>query len=123
MSNPETPGGTKTSATPPAWLSSIQLLGIDIRAKIGYFTMATVETPLLAGLQPVTASTAAKADDDNEEVENPNRPKGFTFAVVYACILMGDFVVGYDTSCVSTLTPVITDEFASIDDLGWYGIA
>lgn len=29
------------------------------------------------------------------EIENPDRPKGFRFAVVYACILMGDFFVGY----------------------------
>jgi hypothetical protein len=84
--------------------------------------MATVETPLLAGLQPAPLPDPVKPVDD-DEVENPNRPKGFAFAVVYACILMGDFVVGYDTSCVTTLTPIVTDEFNAIDDLGWYGIA
>ena len=30
-----------------------------------------------------------------DETENPERPTGFRFAVVYACILMGDFFVGY----------------------------
>jgi len=85
--------------------------------------MATAETPLLADTQTKPLTEAAELDNDHAEVENPNRPTGLTFAVVYACILMGDFAVGYDTSCVTTLTPVITDEFNSIDDLGWYGIA
>jgi len=33
--------------------------------------------------------------DETPETENPNRPKGFRFAVVFACILLGDFFVGY----------------------------
>lgn len=84
--------------------------------------MATAETPLLANL-PADAPPHPSKPSDNDDVDNPNRPKGFAFAVVYSCILMGDFIVGYDTSCVTTLTPVITDEFQAIDDLGWYGIA
>jgi hypothetical protein len=32
---------------------------------------------------------------DNDDVENPNRPKGFSFAIVYTCILFGDFFTGY----------------------------
>jgi hypothetical protein len=55
--------------------------------------------------------------------ENPDRPTGFRFAVVFACILFGDFFVGYDSSCVATLTPVLSDEFHAINDVGWYGIA
>ncbi|KUI65597.1 Putative HC-toxin efflux carrier TOXA [Cytospora mali] len=87
----------------------------------------TETTPLLqpgnvtAVILAATAEPTGRQDDD--EIENPNRPKGFRFAVVYSCILLGDFFVGYDTSCVTTLTPVISDEFHAIGDVGWYGIA
>lgn len=35
------------------------------------------------------------AEHDTDDVENPNRPKGFSFAIVYTCILFGDFFTGY----------------------------
>ena len=43
--------------------------------------------------QPLTPVTPGQ--DGPSETENPNRPKGFRFAVVFACILMADFFVGY----------------------------
>lgn len=41
------------------------------------------------------ALPTSTAEHELAETENPNRPKGFRFAVVFACILMGDFFVGY----------------------------
>lgn len=43
--------------------------------------------------QPIVPSVISREGID--EIENPDRPRGFTFAVVFACILMGDFFVGY----------------------------
>nr|OQO17924.1 hypothetical protein B0A51_12855 [Rachicladosporium sp. CCFEE 5018] len=79
-------------------------------------------TPLLAGdtSSPRAIDTQDSIDD---EFEDPTRPAGSKFAIVFACILLGDFFVGYDTSCVATLTLVITAEFHAIDNLGWYGMA
>lgn len=68
-----------------------------------------------------TALLTANPDADKEE--SPDRPTGLRFAIVFACILFGDFFVGYDSSCVATLTPVLSDEFHAINDVGWYGIA
>ncbi|KAK6405762.1 hypothetical protein LTR95_018732, partial [Oleoguttula sp. CCFEE 5521] len=79
-------------------------------------------TPLLGGSAP-TPQVVDLENTNADEVDNAKRPTGFKFAVVFACILLGDFFVGYDTSCVATLTPVITAEFHAIDNLGWYGIA
>jgi hypothetical protein len=45
-------------------------------------------------------SDSGHADDD---VENPNRPKGFSFAVVYTCILFGDFFTGYVGVVISNI--------------------
>lgn len=66
---------------------------------------ATAETtPLLqaGGATAVTlAATAEPArwrggdDAGDDETENPDRPRGFGFAVAYGCILLGDFSVGY----------------------------
>ncbi|WPG99008.1 Hypothetical protein R9X50_00181000 [Acrodontium crateriforme] len=58
---------------------------------------------------------------NEDEIENPERPKGIRFAVLFCCILLGDFFVGYDSSCVATLAPVITDQFNSLNQVGWYG--
>lgn len=74
--------------------------------------MATDIQPLLAGLSrnPPIANVdaedrvrdAAKASlksgetaADGEEKENPDRPKGVRLAIVFGCILMGDFLTGY----------------------------
>ncbi|KAK6442461.1 hypothetical protein LTR95_001293 [Oleoguttula sp. CCFEE 5521] len=74
-------------------------------------------TPLLAA---DTSSSPAIGTQDavDDKIENSKRPTGFKFAIVFACILLGDFFVGYDTSCVATLTPVITAEFHAIDNMG-----
>jgi hypothetical protein len=45
------------------------------------------------GTGPVGQISDPQHDDD--DVENPNRPKGFSFAIVYTCILFGDFFTGY----------------------------
>ncbi|KAJ5500747.1 Major facilitator superfamily domain general substrate transporter [Penicillium expansum] len=83
---------------------------------------------LLSHGEPADHSSAKPAEPEaaesaEEGVENPERPKGIRFVIVYSCILLGDFFVGYDTSCVTTLTPLISDEFKAIGDVGWYGIA
>ena len=94
------------------------------------------------GNSSVKSAEPEAAESAEEETENPDRPKGIRFVIVYSCILLGDFFVGYvsrfsllqlclaltrfflqDTSCVTTLTPIISDEFKAIDDVGWYGIA
>lgn len=58
-----------------------------------------------------------------KRLRTPTDQKGIKFAILFICILLGDFFVGYDSSCVATLTSVITDEFGTINDVGWYGTA
>ncbi|KAJ5201681.1 uncharacterized protein N7498_006344 [Penicillium cinerascens] len=63
----------------------------------------------------------ANVNTTEEETENPSRPKGIRFAILFLSILAGDFFVGYDSSCVATLTTVISDEFGNLNEIGWYG--
>lgn len=50
-------------------------------------------------------------------------PGRLVFFTIYGGLLLATFVVGFDSSCIATITPVLTDEFHSLSDVGWYGIA
>lgn len=62
-------------------------------------TTTTETTPLLQPGNNATAEPTWRRDEDedgdDDETENPDRPRGFKFAVAYSCILLGDFFVGY----------------------------
>ncbi|KAJ5671166.1 hypothetical protein N7507_000293 [Penicillium longicatenatum] len=60
---------------------------------------------------------------DEEVLENIHGPNGIRFALLFTCILLGSFMIGYDTSCIATLTPIITDHFHALNYLGWYQVA
>ncbi|KAF5873175.1 putative mfs transporter protein [Botrytis fragariae] len=61
-----------------------------------------------------------------EELSYPNKVK---FALIFGTLLLSTFVIGFvganatDSNCVATIIPVITDEFHSANDIGWYGTA
>lgn len=50
-------------------------------------------------------------------------PGRLVFFTIYGGLLLTTFVVGFDSSCIATITPVLTDEFHSLCDVEWYGIA
>ncbi|PMD45628.1 putative efflux pump antibiotic resistance protein [Hyaloscypha variabilis F] len=85
-----------------------------------------------AGQTSTFSEEKARADDAEsgsvvvpaeQKDENDDGPKGIRFALLFTCILLGSFFIGYDTSCIATLTPVITDQFHALGDLGWYQIS
>ncbi|QDS68975.1 hypothetical protein FKW77_008988 [Venturia effusa] len=57
---------------------------------------------------------------ETEEVVYPSGPKT---AVIMACLYISMFLVALDRTILATAIPRITDEFNSIDDIGWYGSA
>ncbi|KAJ5833514.1 hypothetical protein N7474_001825 [Penicillium riverlandense] len=69
------------------------------------------------------AESGSAASQADKKPENIHGPKGIRFALLFTCILLGSFFIGYDTSCIATLTPVITDQFHALNDVGWYQIA
>jgi len=50
-------------------------------------------------------------------------PQGLALWTLYSGLMLVTIVVGLDSNCVATIIPVITDQFHSSDDAGWYGIA
>ncbi|KAI0024401.1 major facilitator superfamily domain-containing protein [Xylariomycetidae sp. FL0641] len=63
------------------------------------------------------AGGAAVYDDDAEY------PHGLKLALLMFSMLVSMFLVSLDRLIVSTAIPKITDEFDSIQDIGWYGSA
>ena len=86
-------GGTAADATGDNGTGSLTHQPHDILKNTdnaNYGTMHENE-PLLADTEP---GVPAEAPSD-DEIENPDRPRGFKFAVLFVCILLGDFFTGY----------------------------
>ncbi|KAJ5630789.1 uncharacterized protein N7484_010889 [Penicillium longicatenatum] len=45
------------------------------------------------------------------------------FCTIVVSLCSACFLAGYDSTCVGTLGPTISDEFNSLNDVSWYGIA
>ncbi|KZL81451.1 major facilitator superfamily transporter [Colletotrichum incanum] len=52
-----------------------------------------------------------------------NGPKGFKLVAITLGLCLTLFLIGLDNVIISTAIPRITDEFHSINDVGWYGSA
>ncbi|KAJ5784891.1 uncharacterized protein N7503_010103 [Penicillium pulvis] len=73
--------------------------------------------------QPIADAESEAAAQGDGMSENIHSLNGIRFALLFTCILLGSFFIGYDTSCIATLTPAITDQFHALNNLGWYQIA
>jgi len=49
-------------------------------------------------------------------------PKGFRLAFIMVALVMAMFLVALDMTIVATAIPRITDDFHSLDQVGWYGV-
>jgi hypothetical protein len=63
------------------------------------------------------ATTAAQSDPDQ------SYPRGFNLTVIIASLAISVFLCALDETIITTAIPHITDDFHSIDDVGWYGSA
>ena len=64
---------------------------------------------------------------DNMEVltkiTTSDYPRGFKLAVIVIALVLSIFLVALDMTIVATAIPRITDEFHSLNQVGWYGSA
>lgn len=67
--------------------------------------------------------------DDDDEAEDLSRiptseyPKAYKLAMIVVALVLSIFLVALDMTIVATAIPKITDEFHSLDQVGWYGSA
>jgi MFS family permease len=75
-----------------------------------------------------------KLDDSTQSVENENQnavgsvdttdsPSPFALAMIILAVAASIFLVALDITIIATAIPKITDQFHSLDQVGWYGSA
>ncbi|KAI0970358.1 MFS gliotoxin efflux transporter glia [Xylaria arbuscula] len=92
--------------------------------------MSSSETHVLPLTPPsddaVDSTPAEKTEDEGAQAESvavDDRPHGLRLMVIVAALLLSIFLVALDLTIVATAIPRITDEFHSINDIGWYAAA
>ncbi|ETS76587.1 hypothetical protein PFICI_11974 [Pestalotiopsis fici W106-1] len=59
----------------------------------------------------------------NEDIDPRNEVQGVKLILIHLAICLCTFIVGLDFNLIATAVPVITAEFDSTRDIGWYGAA
>ncbi|KAI1355959.1 MFS general substrate transporter [Xylaria sp. FL0043] len=62
-------------------------------------------------------------DNINNDIDPENEVTGARLLLIHTAICLCTFLVGLDFNLIATAIPVITVEFNSIRDVGWYGSA
>ncbi|KAL8418553.1 hypothetical protein RB594_001954 [Gaeumannomyces avenae] len=68
--------------------------------------------------EPGAPKTGAGADDDDMQY-----PKGLKLVLIISALCLSVFLVALDQTIIAPALGAITDEFASVKDIGWYGAA
>ncbi|KAH8736285.1 major facilitator superfamily domain-containing protein [Ilyonectria robusta] len=72
---------------------------------------------LTQGINDDSATSSRHSDDDIVY------PTGMKLALITLALCLAVFVMALDNSIIATAIPKITDEFHSLNDVGWYGSA
>ncbi|KAJ5289223.1 hypothetical protein N7478_002253 [Penicillium angulare] len=52
--------------------------------------------------------------------QTPPTLHGIQLIGLLLCLFLGNFTIGFDSSCIGTLLVVLTDDFNALEDIGWY---
>lgn len=63
------------------------------------------------------------AEQDLSRVDTSDYPRAFKLFFIIVALVLSIFLVALDMTIVATAIPRITDEFHSLDQVGWYGAA
>lgn len=69
----------------------------------------------------VNGMEAEKIQQDDEEVDDTVYPKDLQKTLITVGLALSVFCLALDNTILATAIPRITDQFHSIDDVGWYG--
>ena len=75
------------------------------------------------GAQSEKVSKESERDTKSSEIEQIEYPHAFKLAFIIVALVLSIFLVALDMTIVATAIPRITDEFHSLDQVGWYGSA
>ncbi|KAM0718968.1 hypothetical protein Q7P37_006040 [Cladosporium fusiforme] len=69
------------------------------------------------------AKPIASEDTKNDDDDATDYPPPAQAALVMVSVLLALFLTALDRTIIATAIPAMTDEFHSLDDIGWYGSA
>ncbi|KAI2472648.1 MFS general substrate transporter [Annulohypoxylon bovei var. microspora] len=72
--------------------------------------------------QPSPGKDVAKTDI-SEDIDPANEVQGVRLLLIHTSICLCTFLIGLDYNLIATAVPVITSEFNSTRDIGWYSAA
>jgi MFS transporter, DHA2 family, glioxin efflux transporter len=72
---------------------------------------------------PSTGNSAAQLCCQMSKTEEGEYPTAFRLAMIIVALALSIFLVAIDMTIVATAIPRITDQFHSLDQVGWYGSA
>ncbi|KAI9851820.1 MAG: hypothetical protein M1838_002678 [Thelocarpon superellum] len=93
---------------------------LDAKERVG--SSSSVERDLKKQSQS-QSQDAAPASAPKGAPEEPEYPPPAQVAAVVAALCLAIFLVALDRTIIATAIPSITDDFHSLDDIGWYGSA
>lgn len=64
-----------------------------------------------------------EAGEDLSRIDTADYPHAFTLFFIIVALVLSIFLMALDLTIVATAIPRITDEFHSLDQVGWYGSA
>ncbi|KAJ7250375.1 DHA14-like major facilitator [Mycena rebaudengoi] len=64
-----------------------------------------------------------RAQKEKVEADGVEYPEGLKLALITVALCLSVFLVALDNTIIATAIPKITDQFKSLDDIGWYGSA
>ncbi|GKT56085.1 MFS multidrug transporter [Colletotrichum tofieldiae] len=70
-----------------------------------------------------TAQENGRSHDAKIVLPEPKYLSGVNLVIVVTCVIVVAWLMFLDSSIVVTAIPAITDEFHSLQDIGWYGSA
>lgn len=89
---------------------------------------ADIQDDKIGKQEPTTdAERVATENDDGPEnlsrIATADYPRTFELVFIVVALILSIFLVSLDMTIVATAIPRITDEFHSLNDVGWYGSA
>ena len=106
----------------------------ESHAKLETEDDASTRVPSLYNVSRPSSRPESLARSTKEDVEPPpsqdappqdttEYPNGFRLAAIIVALVASVFLIALDMTIIATAIPRITDEFHSLDQVGWYGSA
>ena len=101
-----------------------------IKDLVGNRYKSDIQDGKIGEREPTTENEAKRVATENDEgpgdlsrIATADYPRTFQLAFIVVALVLSIFLVSLDMTIVATAIPRITDEFHSLNDVGWYGSA